>query len=183
PLPVYGEGLGWGSSFSPIEPIRQLLMEQSSLLRQSGVTIEADTDTADIVRGLIAQLAHLHAENLLSQIQAIITETVKLPPLRAVIAEMMGVPEPGADSAPFIQRWRGVIAEMGAAANPDLLREAVRAQVVELMGKPSVQVVARALVSELAGPSVIVGSQGRPSTPHTWDTPEKRAEVRSRFGF
>lgn len=164
--------------------IRQLLMEQSSLLRQTGVTIEADTDTADIVRGLIAQLAHLHAQNLLSQIQAIITETVKLPPLRAVIAEMMGVPAQGADSEPFIQRWRGVIAEMGAAENPDLLREAVRTQVVELMGKPSVQVVARALVSELAGPSVVVGSQGRPShATHTWDTPEKRAEVRSRFGF
>ncbi len=199
PSPLSGEGLqralftpprqmerGTGGEVdSPT--IRRILMEQSSLLRQSGVTIEADTDTADIVRGLIAQLAHLHAANLLAQIQAIITETVKLPPLRAVIAEMMGVPEPGGNPEPFIHRWRGVIAEMGAADNPDLLREAVRAQVVELMGKPSVQVVARALVSELAGPSVVVGSQGRPShvTPatHTWDTPEKRAAVRSRFGF
>lgn len=183
-LPISRLAGGFEPLATDTPTIRQLLMEQSSLLRQSGVTIEADTDTADIVRGLIAQLALLHAENLLAQIQGIIAETVKLPPLRAVIAEMMGVPEQGGDVAPFVQRWRGVIAEMGAAENPDGLREAVRAQVVELMGRPSVQVVARALVSELAGPSVMVGSQPRPSaTPHTWDTPEKRAEVRSRFGF
>ncbi len=201
PSPLSGEGLkrdiltpprysverGPGGEDSPT--IRQLLMEQSSLLRQSGVNIEADT--ADIVRGLIAQLAQLHAENLLAQIQGIIAETVKLPPLRAVIAEMMGVPEQGGDSGAFVQRWRGVIAEMGAAENPDGLREAVRAQVVELMGRPSVQVVARALVSELAGPSVMVGvKHPHPLAPsplsregERWDTPEKRAEVRSRFGF
>lgn len=171
------------------QAVRRVVMEQAGLLRQAGIEIGVDTSTEVIVRGLITQVAQLHAQQLLAQIQAIITETVKLAPLRTVIAEMMGVPQSGqgTEAQLFVNRWRGVIAEMGAAENPELLHEAVRGQVIELMGRPHVQAVARALVSELMGPSVMVGANLTPRSQQArgreWDTPEKRAEVRSRFGF